>query len=655
MSQATTEPLVKAELEDVLSRLRSDGRLEDGTRLEERLLHLLGAKGFPKAFQTQAKRLANFCRKLEDGDADMASGLRRLEEGLSKLLLGWPMSEAPNAAVAHPPVEPPPAPPEPQREARGLLEIFLQGQVDRLQELEVLCLEREKGNPGALPRIQGALHNLKGEFGVLGMPDWADLVHEVESLVAEDRLETDALLALVDMLGTHAGELAKGRFLGVDPDQKARLGLAAPDPVPEPIPSPPMMPESAIGLVAPRDSRPDMPSSGGGSCAPWMQDPSFLADFVTESMEHIRSIETALLRLETEPTAEDSLHSAFRAFHTIKGLAAFLKLPRIRELAHAAESVLDLVRKHELALTSAHVDILLVAADALCTTIRGFDPERARDGRIEPEAIVPAEILDRLRHPETIVPPPVSEFPESVEPLGRMLVKCGIASDAIVGEALDRQVGGDDRPLGEILVQEMHLKAVEVGHLLGMQARQKQHLTGGAASAEPPPATPALPNVQDPGSKEGSPRTEVQGAVEDSIRVPVDRLDMLIDAIGEAVIAQSMVFADPRIREAGDLALEKKMAQSAVMLRRIQELSMSLRMVAIRQTFQKMARLVRDLSRKQGKLVDLELEGESTELDKTVVENIGDPLVHMIRNAVDHGLESPEARKLAGKSETAAG
>jgi two-component system chemotaxis sensor kinase CheA len=138
-------------------------------------------------------------------------------------------------------------------------------------------------------------------------------------------------------------------------------------------------------------------------------------------------------------------------------------------------------------------------------------------------------------------------------------------------------------------------------------------------------------------------------AVEESVRAPVQRLDMLIDTIGEAVIAQSMVWADPAFKAAGDLATEKKIAQASLILRQIQELSMSLRMVSIRSTFQKMARLVRDLARKLDKQIELDMEGEDTELDKTVVENIGDPLIHMVRNSVDHGIETPAERRAAGK------
>jgi len=647
MSHAAPDSLAKAELDGFLAILRSGGELGESPRLEECLLHLLGFSSFPKAFLTQSRRLAELCRKMQDGNADPASGRERLAEGLGKLLEAWP------SGIELPALAPDADSVSSNGEAKGLLEIFLHGQVDRLQEFEVLCLEREKGNAGALPRIQGLLHNLKGEFGVLEFSDWAELLHDVESRIADDAVETDSLLALVDMLGRHADELAKGRSMPVSEEYRARLGVKRRVVEDAAVPPPPVMPDSVFvvdPLSATAFPATERDVSSGHSAAPWVQDPSFLADFIAESTEHIRAIETALLRLETEPSAEDALHSAFRAFHTIKGLAAFLKLPRVRELAHAAESVLDLVRKHELVLTSAHVDILLVAADGLRTTIAGFDPEHIESGRIEPAQIVSPEIIHKLHHPEEIVPPPVSSFPGAIEPLGRMLVRNGVVSDELLDEALDKQTGGDDRPLGVILVQDMHVKAVDVGQTLGIQARQKLETVE-------PPASPdsSVAAAEASGAAKDAPpqKQDAVAGVEDSIRVPVERLDQLIDAIGEAVISQSMVYADPGITAVHDLALEKKIAQSAMMLRHIQELSMSLRMVAIRQTFQKMTRLVRDLSRKQGKIVDLELEGESTELDKTVVENIGDPLVHMVRNAIDHGVESPEDRVRAGKSERA--
>jgi len=636
MQNFLTDSQVKDELDRFQVALRLDGEPGLRPRLEECLLHLLGVPGFPKAFLTQAKRLADLCRKLQDGEADPSAVRSRMAEGLGKLLAGWPERLVVEEAPA-PPAEVPGfesnASAAPVAELMG---VFLQGQVDRLQEFEVLCLEREKGNPAAQARLLGLLHNLKGEYGVLDLAEWADLVHQVESALVEGRATTDQLLVLADLLGAQSDALAHGRNLSPTAEQRARIGLGAP--VEEAIPAPPPAPAAPDEVIGASKAESDV--SGGGSVAPWIQDPSFLADFQNESMEHIRAIEVALLRLETDAAAEDALHSAFRAYHTIKGLAAFLKLPRIRKLAHAAETMLDLVRKHELVLGPTHIDVLLVATDGLRGAITGLDATQGRAGRLEPDSLVASDVMEKLLHPETIDSnEPVSNLPDSSEPLGQTLVRTGRASESTIVKALGIQSQGDTRPLGEILVQDLNVRAMDVGHALGRQARVRHDRDPAPAAA----AEPAAP-VREPAK-------ESAAVVEDSIRVPVDRLDQLIDAIGESVISQSMVFAHPRLVAVGDLALEKKMAQAATMLRRIQELSMSLRMVAIRQTFQKMSRLVRDLSRKQGKIVDLELEGEATELDKTVVENIGDPLVHMIRNSVDHGLESPEDRLGAGKSE----
>jgi two-component system chemotaxis sensor kinase CheA len=138
-------------------------------------------------------------------------------------------------------------------------------------------------------------------------------------------------------------------------------------------------------------------------------------------------------------------------------------------------------------------------------------------------------------------------------------------------------------------------------------------------------------------------------SIEETIRVPVNRIGQLVDTIGEAVIAQSMIYAHPSIRDLEDQTVHTKIAHAAMIMRSIQEMAMSLRMVSVKATFQKMARLARDLAKKMEREVDFITEGEDTELDKSVVENIGDPLIHMIRNAIDHGIESAEERAKSGK------
>lgn len=141
--------------------------------------------------------------------------------------------------------------------------------------------------------------------------------------------------------------------------------------------------------------------------------------------------------------------------------------------------------------------------------------------------------------------------------------------------------------------------------------------------------------------------------VEEIIRVSTSKLDDLIDSIGEMVIAQSMIVADPAIEKLEDAAFEKKLAQSNLLLRQIQEVSMVLRMVPVKGVFQKMSRIVRDLSNKLNKPIDFITVGEDTELDRGIVELVSDPLMHMVRNAIDHGIESKEERLASGKPEKA--
>ena len=135
------------------------------------------------------------------------------------------------------------------------------------------------------------------------------------------------------------------------------------------------------------------------------------------------------------------------------------------------------------------------------------------------------------------------------------------------------------------------------------------------------------------------------------IRVRTDRLDKLVDTIGELVIAQSMIAQDEAIASAAHEALARKVAHASKIVRELQDLSISMRMVPLKPLFQKMARVVRDTAAKSGKRVDLRTVGEDTEIDRNMVDVIGDPLVHMLRNAIDHGIESPDVRSAAGKAE----
>jgi len=202
--------------------------------------------------------------------------------------------------------------------------------------------------------------------------------------------------------------------------------------------------------------------------------------------------------------------------------------------------------------------------------------------------------------------------------LGEILVAQKDLSPEDLIETLERQKTMENAaPLGEMLVQE------------GMVAPQKvaEALVKQMVSAKPAGESP----------------------VADTVKVDITKVDNLVDLMGELVIVQSQVRQNQKIGELADQKLERDLGQMARITSELQKISMSMRMVPIGTTFRKMVRLVRDLSLKVGKEVDLRLEGEDTEIDRSMVEAIYDPLVHLVRNSVDHGLETPEERQGRGK------
>jgi two-component system chemotaxis sensor kinase CheA len=187
-----------------------------------------------------------------------------------------------------------------------------------------------------------------------------------------------------------------------------------------------------------------------------------------------------------------------------------------------------------------------------------------------------------------------------------------------------------------------------VAKLEALATGQSASVSGGTSEALP---ESPMEDIAQPGGREGVAISKGQ-AVDEKIKVSTNRLDQLINMTGELVIAQLMVGEEINVSSLSDDSLFRNVAHQGKIIRDLQELSMSMRMVPISGVFQKMARLVRDLSRKAGKKVDFLMSGEDTELDRTIVDKIADPLVHMVRNSVDHGIESAEDRKRSGKNMT---
>ena len=399
----------------------------------------------------------------------------------------------------------------------------------------------------------------------------------------------------------------------------------------------------------------------------------FHQTFFDESLEGLASMESALLSLDDGGDTE-LVHGIFRAAHSIKGGAATFGFPEMAAFTHEAESLLDELRDGRRAVDSAIVELLLRTVDCL----RGmFD--RAQAGEPLADAVSEAvrqELAAAMGH-------------------GVAVVAKAVVSDQADAWVIDfrphaTMLAGGNEPIRMIreLAELGRLEVVancdalpELAKLDPSQCHLSWHITlhapvkrsaitgvfdwvedecdlkvepllAVAPAAEPVPVAVGRAANEAPAAPRAT-REAAASSETSSVRVGIDKIDSLIDLVGELVITQSML--DP-FRDDFDMSrlehLRQGLAQLARHTRALQESVMGIRMLPIGSVFSRFPRLVRDLSNKLGKQVKLDLVGEQTELDKTVLEKIGDPLVHLVRNAIDHGLESPERRRAAGKGDT---
>ncbi len=337
-----------------------------------------------------------------------------------------------------------------------------------------------------------------------------------------------------------------------------------------------------------------------------------LTEFHAEAVDHLQQIEAALLALDQQPEDPEALASIFRSFHTIKGNAGFLGLVPMHTLAHEVESLLDLARNRKLKLNAAIITEILHSRDALQTLTQQV-----------------AIALEKGKLPEQVVP--VSHLIRAVKRLaGLSTTVPPFATEASV------PAPASESPSIEMPSEPVAAPAAELAPVVPMPAAESPVAAAAKKSAVAVSAQP-------------------KGAGSATVRVNTEKLDSLMDVVGELVIVQSQLIESSRQAQAVDgdnSTLQRNVAQLSRITKELQSTAMSLRMIPIKPTFQKMERLARDLARDVGKKVSFVTSGEDTELDRTVVEEIGDPLVHMVRNALDHGLEPPAARVALGKPET---
>jgi two-component system, chemotaxis family, sensor kinase CheA len=336
-------------------------------------------------------------------------------------------------------------------------------------------------------------------------------------------------------------------------------------------------------------------------------DLSLVEEFLVESEELLQGMDQDMVALEAAPDNAELLNRIFRALHTIKGTAGFFGFEPVVRLSHRAEDVLNALRQGEAQLMRPTIDALLATRDYLGKMLADI-----RQGGLQQY-----EMGTLLRDLEA-----AQNSRQNPPTLGELLVKQEVISSATLDAVLAEQsASAQPQRLGEMLVEKGLASPVEVGEAL---LRQKE-------IAQPRSAVPTM-------------------------RVEAAKLDDLINLIGELVLERNRLLQLSRDLSSGRMAIDELssyLGQSAARLsfitEELQSASLKTRMVPIETVFRKFPRLVRDVAGNLKKEVDLVLLGEDTELDKTMVELIGDPLVHLVRNSLDHGIEAPAVREQAGK------
>jgi two-component system chemotaxis sensor kinase CheA len=327
-------------------------------------------------------------------------------------------------------------------------------------------------------------------------------------------------------------------------------------------------------------------------------------EFLVESYENLDQLDRDLVALEQEPGSRDLLGSIFRTIHTIKGTSGFLAFNNLESVTHVGENLLARLRDGKMSMTPTTTDVLLAMVDTVRELLAAIE-ERGTEEGVEVAAPV-AAITAVLEGREPAATPVADLLPQAAAP----------AQAEPVAESAD--VEPEPAPVAEAPVAPVPV-------------------------AEAPVATPAAAAPSAPEEE----HTTRRNAAESSIRVDVDLLDTLMRQVGELVLSRNQIVR--QAAETDDLDLARAAQRLNLIVTEVQEGVMKTRMQPIDHIWAKMPRVVRDLGSSLGKKVNLEMIGRETELDRSLLESVKDPLTHLVRNGVDHGLESTEDRVAAGK------
>ncbi len=340
-------------------------------------------------------------------------------------------------------------------------------------------------------------------------------------------------------------------------------------------------------------------------------------EFLVESYENLDQLDQDLVALESDPSSRALLSSIFRTVHTIKGTSGFLGFANLERVSHVGESLLSELRDGERAMDQPTADVLLALVDTLRAILAKVEAGAGDDLDVDPMVARIVAVQDGTAAPEPDVAPAVAG---------------GASPDAAAGTAPET----DPEPAPEPEPTPATGPAPEPA---------PTPRTAPVLAAEPAPAPVVGPAPAPEPAPEPEPHT--RNAADGSIRVDVDLLDTLMRQVGELVLVRNQI---DRIAGAGEDQETKRSAQRlSLIASELQEGVMKTRMQPIEHVWSKMPRVVRDLAKMLGRDVRIEMTGGDTELDRSLLEAVKDPLTHLVRNAVDHGIEAPEDRRRAGK------
>ncbi len=552
---------------------------------------------------------------------------------------------------------------------------------------QLLQLEQNPEDTALIDGIFRAIHTIKGTSGFFQLDAINELSHRLENLLDQLRKgEKDVTPEIMDVLFQGCDQLTS-LIMEVNEQLSHQIDVAvARDD--EQLASIHENLNRLIDAPADQPSEAETPAqdSTRQAAGGYAVTPKLLQEFQVEANEHLESCDQSLVQLSEKPDDEEALNSVFRDMHSVKGTASYLGLTSISTLAHAAESMLELMRRREgVAVSDEELDLLFEALDMLKALVANPDAPADRAEELAERINRRKDMLEqggavsREAEQTRSATDPLQVFRDAMnqhlDVLNQCLEKREKDHVAVIGRTL-KSISSSARYMGYEQIEKI-VKVVEEAletagssgspadmfyDLLKDSVAEIEAFLKNLSREEPKKETPppaAKPAMSVARSKETSKKTTAPPvAAPKTMRVNQELVDTFMNLVGELIVARNAFGHIERRLEMGKQeraeALKELRSASLAVARISEEMQrtvMEMRMVPIRNVFQKFPRMVRDLSRKCGKKAQILLQGEETEIDKGIAEDLADPLVHIIRNSVDHGLESPEDRKAADKPE----